>query len=89
MPDIAQPTLLLQQAHVGDGGAAGRACAALGPELLKIARARLRVPQAPTLLDTQSLVHESLPRFVGCSLQVPQSRGAGRPLPPDGRARPG
>ena len=74
MPDNDQLTLLLQQAHAGDGGAADLAYAALYPELLKIARARLRVHQAPTLLDTQSLVHESFLRFIGGGLQVPQSR---------------
>jgi len=65
MPDTPPLTLLLQQAHAGDSGAAERAYAALYPELLKIARARLRVHQAPTLLDTQALVHESFLRFVG------------------------
>jgi RNA polymerase sigma factor (TIGR02999 family) len=74
MTDAAPLTLLLQQAHAGDGGAADQAYAALYPELLKIAQARLRVHQAPTLLDTQALVHESFLRFVGGSLQVPQSR---------------
>jgi RNA polymerase sigma factor (TIGR02999 family) len=54
----------LHQAHAGDSGAADRAYQALYPELLKIARARLRVHQAPTLLDTQALVHESFLRFV-------------------------
>ncbi len=65
---MAEPlplTLLLQQAHAGDRGAADQAYALLYPELLKIARARLRVHQAPTLLDTQALVHESFLRFVG------------------------
>lgn len=57
-------TLLLQQAHAGDAAAGHQAYALLYPELLKIARARLRVHQAPTLLDTQALVHESFLRFV-------------------------
>ncbi len=58
-------TLLLQQAHAGDRSATEQAYSVLYPELLKIARARLRVHQAPTLLDTQALVHESFLRFVG------------------------
>jgi RNA polymerase sigma factor (TIGR02999 family) len=58
-------TLLLQKAHAGDRSAADQAYTLLYPELLKIARARLRVHQAPTLLDTQALVHESFLRFVG------------------------
>ncbi|HUP08517.1 MAG TPA: ECF-type sigma factor, partial [Caldimonas sp.] len=51
-------------AHAGDRDAANRAYAALYPELLKIARARLRAHQPNTLLDTQALVHESFMRFV-------------------------
>jgi RNA polymerase sigma factor (TIGR02999 family) len=74
MPDAAPLTLLLQQAHAGDRAAGDRAYSALYPELLKIARARLRVHQAPTLLDTQALVHESFMRFVGASLPEMQSR---------------
>jgi RNA polymerase sigma factor (TIGR02999 family) len=57
-------TLLLQQAHAGDSQAANEAYAVLYPELLKIARSRLRVHQAPTLLDTQALVHESFLHFI-------------------------
>jgi RNA polymerase sigma factor (TIGR02999 family) len=74
MPDEPPLTLLLQQAHAGDRQAADQAYAALYPELLKIARARLRVHQAPTLLDTQALVHESFLRFVGGSAPGVQSR---------------
>ena len=65
MPDDVPLTLLLQQAHAGDAAAGNQAYALLYPELLKIARARLRVHQAPTLLDTRALVHESFLRFVG------------------------
>ena len=57
-------TLTLRAAHAGDREAADRAYAALYPELLKIARARLRVHQPNTLLDTVGLVHESFMRFV-------------------------
>jgi RNA polymerase sigma factor (TIGR02999 family) len=57
-------TVTLQAAHAGDREAADRAYAALYPELLKIARARLRSHQADTLLDTEALVHESFMRFV-------------------------
>lgn len=63
MPD--EPlTVALRAAHAGDREAADRAYAALYPELLKIARARLRVHQPNTLLDTEGLVHESFLRFV-------------------------
>jgi len=63
MPD--EPlTVTLRAAHAGDRDAADRAYAALYPELLKIARARLRVHQPNTLLDTKGLVHESFLRFV-------------------------
>ncbi len=57
-------TVTLRAAHAGDRSAADRAYAVLYPDLLKIARARLRVHQPNTLLDTQSLVHESFLRFV-------------------------
>jgi RNA polymerase sigma factor (TIGR02999 family) len=63
-PPTLPLTQLLHQAHAGDHGAADRAYQTLYPELLKIARSRLRVHQAPTLLDTQALVHESFLRFV-------------------------
>jgi RNA polymerase sigma factor (TIGR02999 family) len=74
MPAPAELTVLLQRAHAGDDHAANEAYAALYPELLKIARARLRVHQAPTLLDTQALVHESFLRFVGGAPVALQSR---------------
>ena len=63
MPD--EPlTVTLRAAHAGDREAADRAYAALYPELLKIARSRLRVHGHQTLLDTEALVHESFLRFV-------------------------
>jgi RNA polymerase sigma factor (TIGR02999 family) len=63
MPD--EPlTVTLRAAHAGDREAANRAYAALYPELLKIARSRLRAHQPNTLLDTEGLVHESFMRFV-------------------------
>jgi RNA polymerase sigma factor (TIGR02999 family) len=63
MPD--EPlTLSLRAAHAGDRDAANRAYTALYPELVKIARARLRAHQPDTLLDTEALVHESFMRFV-------------------------
>ncbi len=74
MPDAEPLTELLQQAHAGDAPAAEKAYALLYPELLKIARARLRVHQAPTLLDTHALVHEGFMRFVGGGGFAPQSR---------------
>ncbi|WP_349741862.1 ECF-type sigma factor [Roseateles cavernae] len=58
-------TALLRAAHGGDRGAADRAFAELYPDLLRIARARLRSSHRPdTLLDTQALVHESFLHFV-------------------------
>jgi RNA polymerase sigma factor (TIGR02999 family) len=78
MPDRAieaRPlTLLLHLAHEGDAAAGDLAYSMLYPELLKIARARLRVHQAPTLLDTQALVHESFLRFVGGAPVALQNR---------------
>lgn len=63
MPDESL-TVTLRAAHAGDREAADRAYAALYPELLKIARSRLRGHQPNTLLDTEGLVHESFMRFV-------------------------
>ena len=63
MPDESL-TVSLRAAHAGDRDAANRAYAALYPELLKIARARLRGNQPNTLLDTEALVHESFMRFI-------------------------
>jgi RNA polymerase sigma factor (TIGR02999 family) len=57
-------TIALRAAHAGDREAANRVYVALYPELLKIARARLRTHQANTLLDTEALVHETFMRFV-------------------------
>jgi RNA polymerase sigma factor (TIGR02999 family) len=66
MDTLPEPlTLTLRAAHAGDRQAADRAYAALYPELLKIARARLRAHQPDTLLNTQALVHESFLRFIG------------------------
>jgi RNA polymerase sigma factor (TIGR02999 family) len=74
MPADEPLTQLLRQAHGGDTPAAERAYALLYPELLKIARSRLRMHQAPTLLDTHALVHESFLRFVGGASFAPESR---------------
>lgn len=74
MSDSVPLTLLLHQAHAGDSAAGDQAYALLYPELLKIARARLRVHQAPTMLDTQALVHESFLRFVQGAPVALQSR---------------
>lgn len=76
MDQLNEPlTLTLRAAHAGDRGAADRAYTALYPELLKIARARLRAHQPNTLLDTQSLVHESFLRFIrGNHLEVEDRR---------------
>lgn len=64
MPDDDEPlTLLLAQARAGDDAALAQAWHRLYPELRRIARARLRAHQAPTLLDTQGLVHESFLRM--------------------------
>ena len=74
MTDPASLTLLLQQAHAGDAQAADQAYTTLYPELLKIARARLRMHNVPTLLDTQALVHESFLRFVSSGPVAIQNR---------------
>ncbi len=57
-------TLWLAQAQAGDAAASDRVFRRLYPELRRIARSRLRGHQAPTLLDTEALVHESYLRFV-------------------------
>ena len=57
-------TVSLRAAHAGDRDAANRAYSVLYPELVKIARARLRAHQANTLLNTEVLVHESFMRFI-------------------------
>ncbi len=68
-------TVTLRAAHAGDRSAADRAYASLYPELLVVARARLRRHQPHTLLDTQALVHESFLRFVrGDKLQIEDRR---------------
>lgn len=67
-------TLTLRAAHRGDRAAADRAYAVLYPELLKIARARLRAHQPNTLLNTQALVHESFMRFVDANKLEVQDR---------------
>jgi RNA polymerase sigma factor (TIGR02999 family) len=63
-------THTLRAAHAGDREAADRAYAVLYPELLKIARSRLRAHRPNTLLDTESLVHESFMRFVAADKLV-------------------
>jgi RNA polymerase sigma factor (TIGR02999 family) len=57
-------TTLLRGARHGDGEAFGLLFAELYPELRHLAHARLRRHQAPALLDTTSLVHESYLRFL-------------------------
>jgi RNA polymerase sigma factor (TIGR02999 family) len=59
-PDLTE---WLQAAQAGDAAAAQQAFKLLYPELQRIARSRLRGHQVPTLLDTESLVHESFLRF--------------------------
>ena len=72
MADPQEPlTLSLRAAHAGNREAADRVYEALYPELLKIARSRLRAHQPDTLLDTQALVHESFLRFIaGHKLEI-------------------
>lgn len=60
----ASLTVVLRAAQAGDRAAADRAFAELYPDLLRIARARLRVHAPNTLLDTRALVHESYLHFV-------------------------
>ena len=61
MPDITE---LLAAARQGDPEALSQVFAALYSDLRRVARSRLRRNDAPTLLDTTSLVHESWIRFV-------------------------
>lgn len=63
--DLSAPDLTqwLRDAQQGDAASAERAFRLLYPELQRIARSRLRGHQVPTLLDTESLVHESFLRF--------------------------
>jgi RNA polymerase sigma factor (TIGR02999 family) len=58
-------TQCILKAQAGDTAAADLAFRRLYPELQRIARSRLRGHQAPTLLDTEALVHESFLRFAG------------------------
>lgn len=80
MPEPSPPTPplplteLLHLAHQGDEAAAQAAYGQIYPELLRIARSRLRGHQAPTLLDTEGLVHESVLRFLRGGLQPFDSR---------------
>ena len=57
-------TALLAAAGDGDEHAASAAFGLVYGELRKLARAKLRVHQTMTLLDTTSLVHETYLRFV-------------------------
>ena len=59
----AQIAQLLAASRAGEPGAAQRLCELLYDDLRRIARARLRVHQTLTLLDTTALVHESFLRF--------------------------
>jgi RNA polymerase sigma factor (TIGR02999 family) len=56
-------TALLTAASEGDSNAAAAAFGLVYDELRKLARAKLRVHQTMTLLDTTSLVHESYLRL--------------------------
>lgn len=60
MGDITQ---LLQSAREGDAGAVDRLTALLYDDLHRLAHARLRQHEAPLLLDTTSLLHESYLRL--------------------------
>ena len=61
---VSEITLLLEAARQGDPEALNRVFSELYRDLQKLARARLRGRDAPTLLDTTSLVHESYLRFL-------------------------
>jgi len=60
-------TQLLQLAAQGERDALDRVFAALYPELLQIARARLRKQGRISQLETTALVHESFLRFVNAA----------------------
>jgi RNA polymerase sigma factor (TIGR02999 family) len=61
LEDLAQ---LLDASRRGDRSAADRVYAQLYDDLRRIAHARLRAQETPTLLNTTGLVHESYLRFV-------------------------
>jgi len=67
-------TRLMHAAREGDEAAAQEAWRLLYPELVKIARSRLRGQHRNTLLDTQALVHESFVRLVRGEALAPVSR---------------
>src|SRR4051812_40627787 len=73
-PSPQSLTELLRAAHCGDRIAADSAYRVLYPELCKIARARLRVNQPNTLLDTEALVLESYLHLVGVDGAAFESR---------------
>jgi RNA polymerase sigma factor (TIGR02999 family) len=60
---MGELTQLLQAARQGDEAAIASAFAVVYAELRQLARAKLRVHQTSTLLDTTSLVHECFLRF--------------------------
>jgi len=61
---VGDLTTLLAAAREGDHGAAAAAFSMVYGELRKVARAKLRVHQPMTLLNTTSLLHECYLRFV-------------------------
>jgi RNA polymerase sigma factor (TIGR02999 family) len=61
---LAGITTLLRGARQGDREALGLLFSELYPDLRQLAHARLRRRDAPALLDTTSLVHESYLRFL-------------------------
>lgn len=67
-------TVLLERARSGDAEAGNQAFRAIYPELRRIARARLRGHQVPTLLDTEALVHECFLRYVTAQMGPLQGR---------------
>lgn len=61
---VSDLTTLIESAQRGDEDAVGRLYEALYAELHRIAHAKLRGTDSPTLLDTTALLHESFLRLV-------------------------
>ncbi|MDE2372346.1 MAG: sigma-70 family RNA polymerase sigma factor [Burkholderiales bacterium] len=72
---MTELTMLLAAARGGDQAAAGQAFGMLYDDLRRLARSRLRQHRTMTLLDTTSLVHESLFKLVGAQSLPVEDRG--------------
>jgi len=73
---VTELTVLLGRIQAGDAQARDALFAAAYPELLRLARARLRDGGRNTLLETTGLVHESYLRFLSAGKLNAQDRRA-------------